>query len=172
MKPYIVYILLALLCPSCDKTTEAMRIIIENGLDTTISIKLFPKSEYLGKSGDFYCVQSNGSGSSETEFELGFDTLQSKTQEWLYTCLDEINTSPTDLVAKIFDSIHIIVPLVNDSLLIRFLPSGVSGYNDNLFTNVSAWKYEVNNYDYPTQITTTYEKAHEYYFIVSEDKFN
>jgi len=53
--------------------------------------------------------------------------------------------------------------------LIRFTPSGVSGYSKNMFNNDTAWKYELNTYDYPTQITNTRETAHEYFFIIREE---
>lgn len=167
LNAFIIFFL-TMLCLSCNKEIELTHIVLKNESGTILSVQLFPKSAYLRESSDFYRWSYNNAGSSETAYELGFDTLNSVTWDLLYLSND-LSIAPCDLLAEVFDSIHVLVPTESDSLLLRFTPSEVSGYSKNMFTDVSGWKYELNYYDYPTQITNTRETAHEYFFIIREE---
>jgi hypothetical protein len=167
MKPYIVYVLLALLCPSCDKTIEVMRIIVENDTGKSITIKLFPKSEYLNKSGDSYSFSALGGGHNPTTFELEIDSMEPRVKD-LYST-DDLNVSATELAYQVFDSIQIIFKNDQQSTIV-FTHEGAKGYARNLFTEDSAWSYELDVHSAPAGLSRIYIfEEHDYTFTFKEE---
>lgn len=168
MKPYIVFILLALLCCSCDKTRSEMRIIINNETNVELKVQLFPNDEYLNTGGYSYWFSAIGSGSRPNELVLGIDGGQVWPKDEVLYYTDDLSISAANLVKQVFDSVHITFSDEQESI-IRFTHSAVSGYAKNLFTDEGAWTYELENYDDPVGLSITHVEANEYTFTFKEE---
>ncbi len=162
MKRFALILLILSLLTSCEKTTYQMRILIRNKTSDILTVKLFPKSEYM--SGRLYVFSDIGGGYRYTEFQLGIDS-----EIELYISGD-LNKKPYSLTAEIFDSIFVI-PSNENLSEVKFSPDIVIGYSENLYDNSSLWIYELRNYNLRTNFKKNPVESHDYIFAIDEDKY-
>lgn len=159
----IIPLTLIILISSCkEKTSYQMQLLIENKTNNKITVRLFPKSEYLHN--ELYDFSDFGGGYSETIFEI-----EPNQEENLYYS-DNLEQTPFDLVSKVFDSIRI-TPFNEDKVVMLFSADTVIGYSENLFDSTSNWNYEIRNYDEPDNFNRNPVESHDYNFIISTDKY-
>ena len=158
MRKLIILCIVLLLVTSCKKHADnQLRILIRNGTDSLLTVKLYPKIENM-KIGryiysDIHIVYR------DTTF-VPFARLGSE----LYVTQD-ISIEPHLLAAKIFDSINI--SLSSGKILMRFSPQRVVNYSKNLFTDKSAWVYEKNQYELIKMWRDNYIESDDYIFIIT-----
>ena len=158
MRKLIILCLALLLVTSCKKHADnQLRILIRNGTDSLLTVKLYPKIDNM-KIGryiysDIHIVYR------DTTF-VPFARLGSE----LYVTQD-ISIEPHLLAAKIFDSINI--SLSSGKILMRFSPQRVVNYSKNLFTDKSAWVYEKNQYELIKMWRDNYIESDDYIFIIT-----
>ena len=160
MRKLIILCIFLLLVTSCKKHADnQLRILIRNGTDSPMTVKLYPKIENM-KIGryiysDIYLIYK------DTTFEP-FARLGTE----LYVTKD-ISIEPHVLAAQIFDSINI--NMSSRKILLRFSPQRVVNYPRNLFTDKSAWVYEKNQYELVKMWRDNYVESDDYIFIITSD---
>ncbi len=158
----MILIILSLLSSCKDETTYQMQILIKNETNSILTIKLFPKSDYLYVG--LYDFSGIGGGFRETEFQLEIDS-----DIELYISGD-VNKKPNVLVTEVFDSIHVI-PFNENKTEMKFSPDTVIGYSKNLFNADTLWIYELQNFDLLTNFQKNPVESHAYIFIISEEGY-
>ncbi|GHT32177.1 hypothetical protein FACS189434_03330 [Bacteroidia bacterium] len=134
MKKLIV-ILIVLLAFSCkEKKGYEMRLLFENNTENNITVKLYPKNEYMHY--DMYRTSDIGGGYNNTEFII--KTNENK----IFFTSGNINQKPYDLTSNVFDSIFVIIN-TDSSHLIKFSSNIAVGYSENIFSENSIWDYRV-----------------------------
>ena len=163
MKQFAVFFLLICFLFSCkEKVTYQMQIMIRNETDSIMSVKLFPKSEFILR--DLYDYSEIGDGYRKSDFQI------SKGDETeIYISVD-LNKKPYVLASQIFDSIYSVAN-GNRQMEIKFTPDKVVGYSDNLYNKNSEWIFEVRNFDLQTQFKSNPVESNDYIFVISQDKF-
>ena len=163
MKRLVFISIMVNLLYSCkEETSYRMQILIENTTDNKLTVKLFPKTQYIH--GDLYDFSDIGGGFSDTEFEI-----QQNNKESLYIS-SNLDQEPYMLISKIFDSINI-KPYNKDKIEMKFSIDTVIGYSENLFDSNSTWTYEKRNYDEPDNFNQNPVESHDYSFVISTDKY-
>lgn len=162
--------MLVILSACCDKVSIESKLIFVNGTPNSLELRLFPKGYEIPEDESIYYSHSDfGKGfSASILYFQPYDSLDTQTEN-LYSS-SKINLTSTELMTELFDSVHVIIPSETDSMVLRFSPTGVHGYTDNLFTDNEAWTYEQNLYELPVGFTTTYVDAHEYIFTIEPEK--
>ena len=163
MKRFGTILLLLSLLVSCkEETTYQMQILIKNETNSILTIKLFPKSEYM--SGGLYDFSEIGGGYRKTEFQLDIDS-----EIELYISGD-LSKKPNSITTEVFDSIFVITSGVNKTE-IKFTPDTVIGYSENLYDDNSKWIYELRKFNLQTSFKRNPVESHDYIFAISEDKY-
>lgn len=158
MRKLIILCFLVLAGSSCKKHAEnQLRILIRNGTDSLMTVKLYPKIENMkiGKYiySDIHLIYR------DTAF-VPFARLGSE----LYVTKD-ITMEPHLLASKIFDSINISIS--SGKIMLRFSPQRVINYSQNLFTDKSAWVHEKNRYELVKMWRDYYIESDDYIFIIT-----
>ena len=100
LKKAILLIAMLIAISSCkEKTSYQMQLLIDNKTNNKITVRLFPKSEYLHN--DLYDFSDFGGGYNVTIFEI------EPNQDGNLYYSDNLDQTPFDLASKIFDSIHL-----------------------------------------------------------------
>ena len=158
MKKLIILCLILLLVASCKKHADnQLRILIRNGTDSIITVKLYPKIENM-KIGRYIYSDINLIY-RDTTF-VPFARLGTE----LYVTRD-ISMEPHLLALKIFDSINISIS--SGKTIIRFSPQRVVNYSRNLFTDKSAWVYEKNQFELVKMWRDNYIESDDYIFTIT-----
>lgn len=161
MRFLIVFVIIIMFSCACkEKTSYRLQLLIENNLNDSVIIKLYPKKEYMY--GDLYDNTENGGGYSDTIFVIrpndDYNLYYSK----------NLNQNPSDLACKIFDSIQIRILKINR--IIFFTKDTVIGYNENLFDKDSNWKYKIQEFDEPDNFNRNPVESHNYSFQILTEK--
>ncbi|MDA3930344.1 MAG: hypothetical protein PF541_15445 [Prolixibacteraceae bacterium] len=77
-----------------------------------------------------------------------------------------LSYSPVELIVHVFDSIHVIVQ-GEEMIKIKFSPTEVVGYTENIYNNFSVWEEDLWENPMPTMYSTTYMLYYEYIFSIS-----
>jgi len=162
MKNLWTLIMILVITISCrEKTSYQLALLLENETESAIEVVVYPKSEYLTLE-DCYDFSDFGGGCGQTTFGIGpasdYYLYYSKNLDW----------NPSVLAAEIFDSIHITLP--DDDKMIKFSMDTVIGYTENLFDTMTTWKYEVHEYDEPTNFNKNPVESHDYTFVILREK--
>ncbi len=157
MKQLIISFVLLLFLPSCEKgyTVTQMRILIKNGTESTMTVKLFPKSKYLRY--EKYSYSDMHTKYNDTTFipdrKLGTEIFST----------DTLVTEPHILAKRVFDSITI--KLASGKLL-RFSPQEAVNYSKNLFSEKKAWTYQRNTMEHVRMWRENGVESDDYIFII------
>ncbi|MBK9388894.1 MAG: hypothetical protein IPN68_01430 [Bacteroidetes bacterium] len=157
MKQLIISFLLLLFLPSCEKgyTVNQMRILIKNETDSTMTVKLFPKSKYsrYGK----YSYSDMHTKYKDTTFipdrKLGTEIFST----------DTVEMEPHILAKRVFDSLTI--KLASGKIL-KFSPQGAVNYSKNLFSEKEAWTYQRNTMEHVRMWRENGVESEDYIFII------
>lgn len=158
MRKLIILFLLLLLVTSCKKHAEnQLRILIRNGTDSLMTVKLYPKIEdmKIGKYiySDIHLIYH------DTTF-VPYARLGTE----LYVTSD-ISIEPQILLSKIFDSISI--RMSSGKHVMIFSPQRVINYSKNPFTDKSAWIYEKNQFELVKMWRDYFVESDDYIFVVT-----
>jgi hypothetical protein len=163
MSKLVSLFLLLCLSGACkEQNSLQLQILLKNEAGSKIKVTLYPKDEFLA--GYYYDYCSFISGYKNTVFEI-----DPQKEEILYIT-DDIGAEPHELSTLVFDSIHI---TFNNKFEpgIRFSPSEVIGYPENLFSQNSTWTYKKRNYiDNPAQYEITPTESDDYTFSITGNK--
>lgn len=161
LKTIVVILLVSVVFYSCDEKTRYQSVLmLRNETEGTLNVKLYPKAKFL--KGDYYRSATNSGGYNSTTFEIG-----SGMDENIYYT-DDMQIECWELLAAVFDSIHIETSGENHKLL-RFLPAQVQGYSENMYNESASWVFEVNRFDMPTQFRQNPVESHDHIFVISGD---
>jgi hypothetical protein len=157
MKQLIISLIVLLSMTSCEKgyTIYQMRILIKNGTEGTMTVKLFPKKEYLryGK----YSYSDMHTKYNDTTFvadmKLGTEIFST----------DTVEMEPHILAKRVFDSVTI--KLASGKHL-RFSPQGSVNYSKNLFSEKEAWTYQRNIMEHIRMWRENGVQSEDYIFII------
>ena len=155
--------ILACCCISCrckETVNENLQVLIQNGTESTIHVRLYPKV----KSGQLYPICEGCGSKKMTEF-----TLYSPNWNEVIFTAGNLDIEPYTLAAKAFDSIYISFTNKNN-IIIRFTPETVTGYVENIFTENSTWTFRIEEWNRHTQFCPNPQRDCRYSFIISEDK--
>lgn len=147
---------------SCTKevTEYEYEIALRNKLGEALSVKLYPKKEYID--GNFYTNHHQG-GLVHYKFDL-------KTNEHhVIYATDKIPESPTILLSEIVDSV-IITMSTNTDLVIKFKPDNLVGYKQNMYDPTSSWLETVRKDREKTSTKKITIEVTENFFEIFEDK--
>ena len=139
-----------------------MHLWIKNTTDFNLTLKLYPKSEYMHNG--LYCAGDFGSGYRDTEIEIN------PNQEESIFYSNNLDQAPSFLTTTIFDSIFI-YSVSDDKVIIAFSPDTVIGYSVNLFDPDSIWDFEIRKYDEPNNSNRNPVESHNYSFVISDTRF-
>ncbi len=159
-KTFLLLVLIFLLISCREETTYQLQILIKNETENELSLKLYPKQEFL--KGDLYKISDYGDY-TKTENEI-----EPNDKCALYLSVD-LTRKPYMLASEIFDSI-LIIPIREDEIEMKFTQDTVIGYSENLFDETSNWNYEILNYNEPTNFTQNPVESHNYSFSISDEK--
>ena len=156
---------LIILCPilimiiSCQEkhADNQLRILIRNGTDSLMTVKLFPK-EGIMKAGRYLFSDINLVYKDTT-----FNPIARLGSELYIT--SDLSIEPHLLAEKIFDSIR--VSISSGKTVFRFSPATAVNYPRNLFTDPSAWIYEHNQFERVKMWRDNYLESDDYIFIIS-----
>jgi len=161
-----IFFFITCCCISCEHPVrEELQISIQNRTDSFISVRLYPKAEYL--SGTSYRFSDIGGGYTNVQFSL--PPNNDERMEWseiIFTTGD-LNIKPYTLAAKVFDSIYISTE--NKDHTIKFTHENVTGYSENLFSENSTWDYKTGLQD-ESDFRVRRVKVHCYTFLILDDK--
>jgi hypothetical protein len=158
MRKLIILGLTLFLIASCKKHADnQLRILIRNGTDSIMTVKLYPKIENMkiGK----YIYSDINLIYKDTTF-VPFARLGTE----LYVTKD-ITIEPQMLASKIFDSINI--SMSSGKRVMRFSPQRVVNCSRNLFTDKSAWTYEKNQFELVKMWRDNFIESDDYIFVVT-----
>jgi hypothetical protein len=160
MRKLVKLSLLFFLIVSCqDKHMEyQLRILIRNGTDSSMTVRVYPKEEYLKTR--FYCYSDIYKLYKDTSF-----VADTKLGTEIYIT-DTLDIEPQQLTTRVFDSIKI--RMASGKILI-FSPQKVVNYPQNLFTDKSVWHHEKNTFN---QLKTWREydlESDDYIFVISNN---
>ena len=156
---------LIILCPilflitSCQEkhADNQLRILIRNGTDSLMTVKLYPKEEIM-KAGRYLFSDIN-----LVYKDTSFNPIARLGSE-LYITKD-LSAEPHLLAAKIFDSI--MVSLTSGKTVFRFSPQTAVNYPRNPFTDKSAWVYEHNRFERVRMWRNNYLESDDYIFVIT-----
>lgn len=159
MRKLIILCMILLLIISCQEkhAYNQLRILIRNGTDSLMTVRLYPK-EGIMKGGKYLYTDINSLYKDTT-----FNPIERLGSE-LYVS-DDIGIEPQILAAKIFDSLT--VSLSSGKKVFRFSPKSAVNYPRNLFTDRSAWTYEHNRFERVKMWRNTYLESDDYIFIIT-----
>ncbi|GEM_PF-5823093 len=135
MKQLIVFVLVLLALFSCKEgyTVNQMRILIKNETDSSMTVKLFPRSKYVryGKYSysDMHTIYKDTSFIPDTK--LGTELFST----------DTVEMQPHILATRVFDSIWI---KKASGKILKLSPKGVVNFERNPFSDKEAWFYQRN----------------------------
>lgn len=159
MKKLFFLLSINLLLFSCkEETVQELILYIKNDSDQALSVKVFPKVKYR-ENAHLYKM---GVGNGFLSCEFSLDSLMQR--ELFYS--SNILLEPHTLAQEVFDSIKV-VPANISSVSIKFSPSAVIGYDENLFSSSGYWTYEIRNQDLATMFRSNPHEFHEYTFHIS-----
>ncbi|MFY9153341.1 MAG: hypothetical protein WAO52_15095 [Prolixibacteraceae bacterium] len=162
-KNLFLFLLVPVLFYSCEeKTRYQSSLILRNQTDGKISVQLFPKAEFLLD--DLYKTSSISNGYNVTTFEIAIGM-----DEDIFVS-DDLQIQSWQLLAEVFDSIHIDTSGEKPKLL-RFLPDKVNGYSQNMYSESDGWIFELRNFDMPTQLKQNPVESHDHIFVLSKDNY-
>jgi len=151
---------LVLIISSCKKETNyTFRIGITNLTSKEISVKVYPRSEFI--KGDLYQISSYGDF-SKMEFDI-----QPNASEGLYETT-KLDYEPQLLLAEIFDSLTIKITLEKE-LVIKFKPDSVENYKLNIFSDNPTWTYNLLEGSQRTNLSSKPFVIYNYNFEILED---
>ncbi len=166
MKIRLLVLSMCLLAASCkEKMREEMQLILRNGTDYHMAIKMYPQIEYAS-SGSTYKMSDKGSGYLSTDFNLapgGRNIL-------FYS--SNINQLPEALFAKLFKGISAGVTTTEGEHHIQIDQNGQKGYLKDPSKDGAGWAYEVMETERPTQLKSNPVRVHQYTFTITEDNFD
>ena len=136
-----------------------MQIKLKNETDSIMSVKLFPKNEYMML--DLYDYSEIGGGYRDTDIQI-----QKGDEAEIYISCD-LKKEPYILTSEVFDSIHI-GPIGKKQTEIKFSPGKVIDYPENLYDENSEWIFEVRNFDLQTQFKSNPVESYDYIFVISQ----
>jgi len=161
-KLIIILVTIAAFLGCKEETKYEMELVLSNSTENSITVELFPNSEYVHN--DMYRFSDTGKGHRPSKF-----TIRSADNRRELFVSENIHQQPYDLLSNVFDSIHI--TLNDDSQhIIKFSKDAVIGYSENIFTENSIWNYKVINDTRPTQLASNPIKVHQFTFEISVDK--
>jgi hypothetical protein len=162
MKSLVVLVSILFLITSCEEkhADNQLRILIRNGTDSLITVKLYPKSQYI-KMGK-YIYSDILTIFKDTTF-VATGRLGSE----LYITSD-ISKEPQLLATEVFDSINVVI--FSGKLLLKFSPQRVVNYSNNLFTDKNAWIHEINRFEQIKTWRKKFIESDDYIFIITRDK--
>lgn len=159
MKKLFILLSINLLLFSCkEETVQELILYLKNDSGQALSVKVFPKVKYR-ENAHLYKM-GVGNGFLSCEFSLD----SSMQRELFYS--SNILLEPHTLAQQVFDSI-IVLPANNSPVKIKFSPSAVVGYDENLFSGSSYWTYEIRNQNLETMFRLNPHEFHEYTFHLS-----
>ncbi len=132
-------ILLLLLLISCKKEVPQLILCIENHYPDSLIIELYPKSEYMDSLGITYFrnLDYHGTEGIEPKYYLG---PNHDVASFLLTT-SMINSTPTELMNMVFDSVIMKLDLENLDQLI-FKSDYAINYERNIFSDEDSWRHE------------------------------
>jgi hypothetical protein len=157
MRYLIISLIVLLYLTSCEKgyTIYQMRILIKNGTESTMTVKLYPKNKYL-KYG-MYSYSDMHTKYKDTTFvpdkKLGTEIFST----------DTVEMEPHILAKRVFDSITI--KLASGKLL-RFSQQGAINYSKNMFSEKEAWAYQRNIMEHVRMWRENGVESEDYIFII------
>jgi len=159
MRKLIILCPMLLLMSTCqDKHADnQLRILIRNGTDSLMTVKLYPKEEIM-KAGRYLFSDIN-----IVYKDTSFNPVARLGSE-LYVTSD-LSIEPHLLAAKIFDSLN--VSLSSGKTVFRFSPKMAVNYPRNLFTDRSAWVYEHNKFERIKMWRDNFLESDDYIFIIT-----
>ena len=157
MRQLIVPVLLLLSLYSCEKgyTVNQMRILIRNDSDSTMTVKLYPKSKYIryGK----YAFSDMHTKYKDTTFipdtKLGTELFST----------DTVEMQPHILATRVFDSIWITKA---SGKIIKLSPKGVDNYEGNPFSDKETWFYQRNQLEHVRMWRDNGVESEDYILII------
>jgi hypothetical protein len=158
MRKLIKLSLIFFLIVSCqdEHMDYQLRILIRNGTDSSMTVRVYPKKEYLKTR--FYSYSDIYKIFKDTSF-----VADTKLGTEIYIT-DTLATEPQQLTTRVFDSIKI---RMSSGKVLLFSPQKVVNYHQNLFTDKSVWNHEKNTFN---QLKTWREynlESEDYIFIIS-----
>lgn len=165
MKIRVLVLSLCLLASCKEKAREEMQLIVRNGTDYQMAVKVSPQSGYA-TGGHMYKMSDKGGGSLSADSEL------SPGEERILFYSGNVNQLPEALFAKVFDGISARVTTTAGEHHIRIDKDGQKGYLKDPSKDRSAWTYEVRETSMPTQFRRNPVRVHSYTFVIAEDNFD
>ncbi len=166
MKIRLLVLSMCLLVASCEeKTREEIQLVLRNGTDYQVAVKMYPQFEYA-KSGSMYEMSDRGSGHLSTDFNLA----PGQGNRLYYS--GNINQRPEALFAKVFAGISAWVATTADEHHIQIDQNGQKGYLKDPSKDGAGWAYEVVESDRSTQFKKKPVTVHQYTFTITEDNFD
>ncbi len=166
MKIRLLVLSMCLLVASCkEKTREEMQLVLRNGTDYQMTVKMYPQFEYA-TGGHMYQMSDKRGGSLEADLEL------SPGEESTLFYSGNVNQSPEALFAKVFNGISARVATVAGEHEIQIDQNGQKGYLKDPSKDRSEWGYKVGEADRPTQFKRNPVKVHSYTFVITSDNFD
>lgn len=160
MKQMIISFLALMILASCEKglIVSQMRILIKNETDSTLTVRLYPKSKYLryGK----YSYSDMHTIYKDTTF-----IPDSKFGTELFST-DTVVMEPHILAARVFDSIIVKKP---SGKMIKFSPQRTVNSAKNIFTEKEAWKYQRNELQHVRMWRENRVESEDYFFIIEKN---
>jgi hypothetical protein len=157
MRKLIILSLLLLLMHACKKqhADYQFRILIKNGTDSLMTVKLYPKSQYMHF--EKYLYSEKYVKYKDTTF-----VPENRLGSELFVT-DKIGWEPHLLATEVFDSINV---SLSSGKILRFSPGGAINYPSNLFTEKEAWIYERNRFEYIRMWRDNYLESDDYIFVI------
>ena len=158
MKNIVGILLLIFFLLSCkEETRYELRLFIKNESTKILTIKLFPKTEYIETIYLYDCGVCGGFLSREFELEASMERE-------LFAS-EDLSLKPYILTAQVFDSILVTSP-EDGSLSLKFSPGYVIGYDKNMYADSNGWSYDVKNIDLSTMLRRNPNEFHDYTFSI------
>ena len=159
MKKIAILLLFSTLIVSCnEETTYYLQINLENDVESSFEVTLYPQEEYLNET--LYKFSDFGGGYNQTKFviESGSDNALFSTKN--------LDIKPYELASSVFDSI-LVKLIAEPEIIIKFSIDTVINYHDNLFDSNSNWNYMKVEGDEPDMFNKNPTVTDNYTFVIS-----
>lgn len=159
MRKLIILFPILFLLTSCQEkhADSQLRILIRNGTDSLMTVKLYPK-EGIMKAGRYLFSDIN-----LVYKDTSFNPIARLGSELYIT--SDLSVEPHLLAAEIFDSLT--VRLSSGKKVFRFSPEKAVNYPRNLFTDRSAWVYEHSRFERIKMWRDNYLESDDYIFVIT-----
>ena len=164
-KSFIILVALIVFC-GCEQpeTKYYMDLVLQNNTENSVAVELFPNGKYKVKFSDDMYYADDVLNTCLTKFIIVVNSNNK-----IFESRD-ISQQPCDLLSSVFDSILISIDNENQHF-IKFSKDTVIGYSENIFTEETIWKHNVEYDRLQLQLTAIPVEIHQFTFDISDDKF-